>query len=224
MMQTYYNLTPLCSDTHSQLQHYRCLPRPADFKGANTGTIVDQMYPEAMLAFYESIHDIYSDFTLSVYHNHWIEPLAELVNFAVESTTIPPPVTVPKMADLRKIERWRMNMVSGATVIEYLHHRRGSNGHVWARMFEYSDVKKDVDMLLMDINIAAAGVSKDCDSPFDPTAPIRPAKKLVAARDFKQNVAIGVLVGTRVSAAKAKDIRGNRVMAPLSFTAANYMK
>ena len=46
-MQTYYNLTPLCSDTHFQLQHYRYLPRPADFEGAETGTIVGRRAPRS---------------------------------------------------------------------------------------------------------------------------------------------------------------------------------
>jgi hypothetical protein len=68
-MQTYYNLTPLCSDTHFQLQHYRYLPCPAVFEGADTGTIVGHVRPDAMLAFYESIHGIQHDLTLRMVHN-----------------------------------------------------------------------------------------------------------------------------------------------------------
>ena len=116
-MQTYYNLTPLCSDTHFQLQHYRYLPRPEVFEGVDTGTIVGHVRPEAMLAFYESIHGIHHDMTLPMVHNHWMQPLAEFVRLAIESTTPPPPVAVPKVADLWKKERWRTTMVDGANVV-----------------------------------------------------------------------------------------------------------
>ena len=94
-MQTYCNLTPLCSDTHFQLQHHRYLPRPADFEGVQEGTTVDRLHPTVMLPFYESIHGIFSDFTLTEVHNEWNDVLAKLVDLAVASTTTPPPVTVP---------------------------------------------------------------------------------------------------------------------------------
>ena len=113
--------------------------------------------------------------TLPVFHNHWMEPLAEFVRLAVESTTTPPPVTVPKVADLRKKERWRQIMVDGAIVVQYLHDRRGSKAQVWAAMFAYTDATKDDDSSQMDINVAGAGAFKDCDSPFIPATPSTPA-------------------------------------------------
>ena len=164
--------------------------------------------PEAMLAFYKSIHDIQHDLTLPVSHNHWMEPLAEFVRLAVESTTTPPPVTLPKVADLRKMDRRRMKMVAGANVVEYLHDKRGSKGQVWAGMFAFLDANKDDNMSRMDIDVAAAaGAFKDCDSPIDPAAPITTARTLVAARDFKLKAAIAVLVGKEISPEEAKVLR-----------------
>ena len=70
MMHTYYNLIPLFSDARFQVQHYRYLPRPADFKGADTGTVVGCVIPGAMLVFLESIHGIHHGVTLPVSHNY----------------------------------------------------------------------------------------------------------------------------------------------------------
>ena len=160
-------------------------------------------------AFYESIHGIHHDVTLPVCHNHWMEPLAEFVRLAVESTTPPAPVAVPKVADLRKKERWRHEKVDGATVVEYLHDRRGSQAQVWAGMFASSDANKDDDSSQMDIDVAGAGASKDCDSPIYSGCPQHACQRLVAARDFKSKAPIAVLVGKEISPQEAKDLRGS---------------
>jgi len=183
MMQMHYNLTPLCSDTHFQLKHYRYLPRPAELKGADEGTVVGRMFPDAMCEFYESIHGIHHDVTSSAFHNDWLDTLAECVRLASEPTTPPAPVAEPKVADLRKKERWRHIKEDGATVVEFLNYRRRSQAKVWAAMFSFSDGSKDDDSSLMDIVVAGAGASKDCDSPFIPATPSKPASRLVAARN-----------------------------------------
>jgi hypothetical protein len=119
-------------------------------------------------------------------HNHWIKPLRDFDQLAVESTTTPLPVAKPKVADLWTIQRWQTKTVSGDTFVEHLHDKRGSEGQVWAGMFAFSDANKDDDMSRMDIDVAAAaGASKDGDSPIDPAAPSTPARRLVAAREFK---------------------------------------
>ena len=177
-----------------------------------------------MLAFYESIHGIYHDVTLPVVHNHWMEPLAEFVRLAVESTTTPPPVTVPKVADLRKKERWRTKMVDGATVVQYLHDRRGSNAQVWAGMFAILRRKEGRRLSQMHIDVAAAGASKDCDSPFDPAAPSTPAKTLRCLQSLQTKCSYWCSCGQPSICCRGEGSSGrNRVTAPLSFTAANYM-
>ena len=57
------------------------------------------------------------------------------------------------------------------------------------------------------IDPAATGANKDCENIILPAAPDTPARTLIAARNLKPNAAIAVLVGTEVSAVKAKDVR-----------------
>ena len=211
-MQTYCNLTPLCSDTHFQLQHHRYLPRPADFEGVQEGTTVDRLHPKVMLPFYESIHGIFSDFTLTEVHNEWNDVLAKLVDLAVASTTTPTPVTKSKVTDLRNKNRWRSNVLGAVTVVQYLHRQKRCNGTVWGAMFEIKDAMKDPKVSPNDntFTAAAAGASKDCDNPFDPASTSAPAKTAHALRPFKRNDPVGVLVGNLVSAAEAKAIRAKQ--------------
>lgn len=64
-------------------------------------------------------------------------------------------------------------------------------------------------MSQMHIDVAAAGASKDCDSPIDPAAPSTPVTRFVAAGDFKLKAPIAVLVGKEISPQEAKVLRGS---------------
>ena len=172
-------MIPLFCVVCFQSQHYRYLPRPADFKGADEGTVVGCVLPVIMLVFYEFINGIHHDVTLPVFHNDWLVHFAEIVRLADDDSTTfitPPQVAPPKVVDLRKKAIWQMKtLAGGGTVTEHIHHQRGSDDLVWVGMFDSSEANKHDYMPQTHSDPSAAGVTKDCDNKILSAAPDTPA-------------------------------------------------